>query len=1169
MNYRKIGTRKRLQSHVMHLLLRWGGISASAFSTLFRRISLYVYIALLASLLSAYLLRNVSNWDFPLSGEFLTSPFHSEILKRSIGVWDEHFGLGFSNTLGSTGMAPYAGVYSGAMWITNNIVNTFFQDLGAAYFLNLVFSISLLSAGVYWVLDHLKWPNRNIPATLFISLSLVLIIHSTDFFLGSASSAGRFIAGQGLLLIAFIQYRQLSSLEFGKAASASTIPLALTLATLLLVFNPYFLAFTLLIGIQGAAEFVRSHEKRTKVAIFYAKILAISIALMVLVYGYVWLPPILSPGSTLMSGAVGRHDSPMQYPLVDLLRFFNNPAPDHFGWLGTWLQFGLAIFGIVLALRSPAMRWVRIDLLCIAIFVFLAKGSASPFPEVNQWLHVNIPFLRLLGSGYPYFGLVYTLLIYYLIYGLTRAFDISKKQWPNLGVVAVWVVIIGATLVSIFRTDAYLSGDFGGRVQSIEYPSEYYTFKRTAEQDMRIGRAYYFPDLGGRIGMDYVYSPTYTSRPMDCCYDLPFSSVFPIGIGWSNFNKYSGYYGQTMDFLMNHVQNADQLARVLSSSGTRYAVFDLSLKKTSAANYRMSAVRDQVRTSSLFVFKPALSNAYIEVYENLLWQHASSAASSLTVSTDDPNVFLDAARDALGKVDSPIVVAGAITLQGVKKLKDENILKNVLLYNSDDLGLMLDLIRSQYEMRPDANTMSSTGVSGWNTNNQVYQTQVTGKHGGRFIGRYPVATSSNDSHTSYYANISPGVSYSLYIRAMVSPDSGRVIVHVNNEKRQLDLRSKGYVGLQWFNLGGVSGASGKLKVEIESLDAGYLKRIDVMALVPRQVVTESSAIMKILFADINIERIEKTDYLEWKRLSQGANFNLTTEQVLGEKTQISPKKLSVTHHDFELHEDFDSFAESVGQESYNLVASRDENLASWSRYFPEKKFQRISGGGDYEFHASLGADAGTYSLGYEIESCQPFSNLSLNLKTIFVTADRSIQIFVSDNALSWLRVSTLVSDENNIIDLGPFVQGKRKVFLKLVYEKPNKGAVSPLLSDLRLHGVAGGEGMNCLQNLREAKPISPAVISPQQNNGHVATPYVALIDNSYDNNLRMNGISPLNVGYGFAAFPITNVRMQTDSKNELEYRYRILICISATVYLLLWITLFWGIYQRGIRRTKK
>ena len=428
----------------------------------------FLCIAVIAGLLAAFELHNVNNWDYPLSGEYFISPFHGEILQRSLNIWDEHFGLGFSNLLNSPGEAEYAAGYSGAMWVVGNVLNTLFQWIGAAYFLNLVASIFLLAAGVYWSLTNFQTTSKSAINNVLLSIAIVILIQSTDFLISAAGSAGRFLAGQGLILFAFLQYRKLSRFDFQYTYSINyLILLALSLATLLLFLNAYFLALALLVAFQGIILCVwTAGKRRNKIVIHYAKILTIFIVLMFIVYGYVIAPSFHSTGNEMMSGLVGRHDSPMQIPLIDLLRFFNNPISDRFWWAVIWIQFGLAFFGIVLAMFSSGMRrWAIVDLLTIIIFLFLAKGSAPPFPEVNHWLHVNIPFLRLMGSGYPYFGVVYTLLIYYLIYGLSHAYDISKKRLSCTGEYVAWLGILAFIIMAVVRNDAFLSCDFRGCIR--------------------------------------------------------------------------------------------------------------------------------------------------------------------------------------------------------------------------------------------------------------------------------------------------------------------------------------------------------------------------------------------------------------------------------------------------------------------------------------------------------------------------------------------------------------------------------------------------------------------------------------------------------------------------------------------------------------------------------
>lgn len=1136
----------------------------------------YFLIALIVTCLATFLLHNVGNLNYPLSGEFLTSPFHGEILKRSLNVWDERFGLGFSNLLNSSSAAPYAAAYSGAMWVSNNVLNAFFQFVGNAFFINQVVSLLLLTVGVYGILTDFRPNSRNVVVAVFLSVAISAIIHSADMFTDSAGSAGRFVAGQGLMLIAFLQYRNLLRSGFCNIYSInSLIPLVLSLSTLLLIFNPYFLALMLMIGIQGVVEYVLEAGKRVRVVIDYAKLLAIFITLILVIYGYVVAPPFLSAANTLMSGMVGRHDSPMAYSLINVLRFGNNPIRDSFGWAGIWLQFGLALLGIILAMFSSRMkRWVGIDLFVIIIFLFLSKGSATPFPEINHWLHVNIPFLRMMGSGYSYFGVIYTLLIYYLIFGICSFLGAIEKKLPRVGEYIGFALITVVLVVAIFRNDAYLSGDFGGRVQSIEYPGEYYDFKQIAERDMQIGRSYYFPDEGAQIGSDYKFSP---AHPLGCCFDLPFSSVFPININWSNFNNntsYSGYYGQTMAFLMKHSHSGDEIAHILTAADTKYAVFDMSLKQTSSAAERMLAVKDQVRTSKSFEFRSALSNRYLEVYENKQWRPFSLETQSITLGTDDPSIFLMAAKAGTSLAKDSIVVSGAITLSKAMELKGNNNLSKILLYNSDERGLMLDMIRTRYEIKPDANFLSSDGQS-WYTNNRGYQFQHTERYGGRFIGQYPIAAISDGVRVSYRAKILPHIKNRLFVRALVSPNSGRVGVYVNGEKRLLNLHSSEYVGIQWFDLGDVISLTGKADIEIESLDAGQAKVIDVLSLIPEKQLIESLEMMRNLFSGIQIDRVEKADYLRWKQTNAADDLKMATAQ---DGSQIKPKRITIARQHFKLHDDFDHFGDGAGGGSINLAEQEYAENISLGPSAKDRNFLRTYNGIQHGFVASADIGAGTYSLEYELLACQPFSELTLNLRTAYVSAASPLYVYVSNNASTWAKIETRTSDEegNKVLDLSEFARGKKKIYIKMSYEKLKEVPGSIYLMDLVIRGMAGKENMNCesppvVESKNEShfprsKPdgglLFPKVGGAESLQGKPTGKSVIVINKAFDPNWRMDGAHPFNINYGFSAFVTDDANPFHEPIHGWQDKYRILLFCSLGVYLFLWFALIWNSYRR-------
>lgn len=1145
-------------------------------AVLLRRASPFFFILLIVNCAVAFLLRNVSHLNYPLNGEFLTSPFHGEILEASLKVWNDHFGLGFSNLLNSQGAAPYASGFSGAYCVASYVLNAIFQHIGNAFYINQVASLFLLAIGVYWILKNFRFRYQNhVVTTVLLTAAITLIIHSSDMIIVSSESGGRFLAGQGLMLIAFIQIRRLSQLKFCNIYSAdSLIPLVLSLSTLLLVFNQYFLALALMVGIQGLLEFVLRSEKICTV-VNYTKLLVIFFTLIIVVLGYLVVPVLFSSVNQLMISEVGRHDSPMPNALLDLLRFTNNPIHDRFGWVGIWLQFSLAFLGIILAIFSSKMRrWAIIDLLLILIFLFLAKGSASPLQEINHWLHVNIPFLRMMGSSYPYLGIIYTLLIYYLIYGVCAALNLIDKNLPRMSAFVAFSVVASILAVAVFRNDAYLSGDFGGRVQSIEYPIEYYEFKTIAEKKMQIGRAYYFPDEGAQISSDYQFSPVHPYRHMACCFDLPFSSSFPIEINWSNFNKTSGYYGQTMAFLMKHSHSGDEIAHILSAADTKYAVFDMSLKQTSSAAERMLAVRDQVRTSKSFEFRSAISNRYLEVYENKQWRPFSLETQSITLGTDDPSIFLMAAKAGTSLAKDSIVVSGAIILSEAMKLKGNNNLNKILLYNSDERGSMLDMIRTRYEIKPDANFLSSDGQS-WFTYNRLYQVQHTEKYGGRFIGQHPIAAISDGVRVSYRAKILPHIKNRLFVRALVSPNSGRVVVYVNGEKRLLNLHSSEYVGIQWFDLGDVISLTGKADIKIESLDAGQAKVIDVLSLIPEKQLIESLKMMRNLFSGIQIDRVEKADYLRWKQTNAADDLKMATAQ---DGSQIKPKRITIARQHFKLHDDFDHFGDGAGGDSINLTEREYAENISLGPSAKDRNFLRTYNGIQHGFVASADIGAGTYSLEYELLACQPFSELTLNLRTAYVSAASPLYVYVSDNASTWAKIETRTSDEegNKVLDLSEFARGKKKIYIKMSYEKLKEVPGSIYLMDLVIRGMAGKENMNCesppvVESKNEShfprsKPdgglLFPKVGGAESLQGKPTGKSVIVINKAFDPNWRMDGAHPFNINYGFSAFVTDDANPFHEPIHGWQDKYRILLFCSLGFYLFLWFALIWNSYRR-------
>lgn len=1127
----------------------------------------FLLLATIIYFLTSFLFRNISNFNHPLGGEFLTSPFHFEILKRSLSVWDGHFGLGFSNLMGNSGEAQYAAAYSGAMWVTTNTLNSLFQSTGYAYFCNQLFNLFLLGTGIYSLINLFQTHRQSLLKNLIFTIAILLIVHSTDYFIGWAPSAGRFPAGHGLLLIALSQYRRRSRIRMDESRwIGRLLPLALCLATLLLVFNPFFVAFIIFVIVQGIFSCGTVQEECKQTFLEHTIIIALAITITVLMYGYVMAPSFFS-SATLISGVIGRHDSPMQYSPVDILRFFNNATAGHFSWGGAWLQSSLAAFGLGLALfKKKFKRPALIDLLSVALFIFLAKGSTQPYPEINHWLHVHVPLMKILGSGYPYLGIIYSIFIYYLVFGISCASTYASERLPRAWAYAPAFFAVLLAALAVFRNNAYLSGDFGGRVQPIYYPNGYYEFKNHAEREMIKGRAYYFPDMGARIGMDYTCSPSHPARPMDCCYDLPFSSVFPVNTSWSNFNKYSGYYGQTMQFLMTHVRNPDELAGIMADTGTRYLVFDRSLKSTAAAWPRMAAIRDLVRTGSQFVYSSDLSNPTIEVYLNQRWgPHVGpKRINELGLATDEPKIFLN--EHVLRRLNSPgqqTLPSGAVTLENVLMLNQAGKIKYIFDHNSDETGMMLDLIHRKYEIGINSDDLHSDGAQSWFTYNQAYQIQDTAIHGGRFIGGNPIASFSGSAKANYYKHVSPNTRYRLFARAMVAPDSGRVLLSAGRMSRKLDLRSKGFVGIQWFDLGEITNASGNIRVQVIALDKGYLKRIDTLSLIPKTEFESNKRLMEEIRSKVEVVKIIEPEFLSWLAARNENKISFpATEQDLA----IKPVNLSVLRHNFSLNEYFDIFSSNFLHNTYNL-GPHSKHTATAPGLPRDRSFRRNYGGANPRYNASTDVSSGTYSLSYQLEACQPFSELTLDLKTAFLTKSDPVKIYTSGDAVSWALAKTLTSDGNNSIELSPMVRGIKRVFVKISHDKLNPSPNSILITQLSFHGVAGNPKMNC--DLKNTTNTEASVTKEKQAGAHTSFRgddparqgehyadttgmNMFVYDFGYDKNWLAGNVAPINVGYGFSGFLTSSGADTLKPVHSWSVKYLLLIAVAAGSYLLLW-----------------
>jgi hypothetical protein len=403
-------------------------------------------------------------------------------------------------------------------------------------------------------------------------------------------------------------------------------------------------------------------------------------------------------------------------------------------------------------------------------------------------------------------------------------------------------------------------------------------------------------------------------------------------------------------------------------------------------------------------------------------------------------------------------------------------------------------------------------------------------------------------------------------------------VSVNGINKIINLRSDGYVGLQWFNLGDVKDPAGKFAIDIESLDVGRIKVIDEVVLIPESKLNSAMEVMHELLAGLKVDRLEKNDYLQWKKSTVMEDHRRVNQ--IQKKDEIRPKKLSIIGHHFKLHDNFDFFVENTGPELINLREQKFEQPTSLTRAIQDHNFLRFYGGIHQLYMASADVGAGTYSLFYEIFSCKAISELTLGLRTAYVSSLEPIQIYGSNDAISWAKIRTITSDNeaDGIVNLSSFASGKKKIYIKIDYVKVKESPNSVYLTDIVIQGKAGDEEMHCsLPDSKNAQ--SPNTIkqtkyinAPYSRDGwltqlprsdgsveimgvHDKLPGILVINKSFDPNFRLGDIHPFNIGYGYSGFVKSGINNIV--RHDWQIKYRALLYVSLGFYLLILLIFIW------------
>jgi len=148
----------------------------------------------------------------------------------------------------------------------------------------------------------------------------------------------------------------------------------------------------------------------------------------------------------------------------------------------------IPLFVFLAPVLKPKKKAVGFWLLVGLIGIFLAKGSAEPFPAVYQWLFVNIPGFSLFRDSSKFFfliGLSFTVLFAITIDEILKTIN----RFPKAGLL-FFVFLIGYIFI---LTGPVLKGEMTGTFSKPAFEKEYTALTALFEKDQTFSRILWIP----------------------------------------------------------------------------------------------------------------------------------------------------------------------------------------------------------------------------------------------------------------------------------------------------------------------------------------------------------------------------------------------------------------------------------------------------------------------------------------------------------------------------------------------------------------------------------------------------------------------------------------------------------------------------------------------------
>lgn len=809
--------------------------------------------------------RNVDSLHIVSAGEF-RNPFFPEIIFfKSIFLWDDSFSLGFNNFFGEN-RAEYA--IHQPLFVFNNFLDLIFSKLGGIFFSTQYLSLIILSYTTYKVIKFLKF-NLSDFEIYILSFFLVIIYYGAAFSIGNIQSGAKYLLVQSLSLLVLISFINI----FIELKRNNYYFFFIYLYILGLIFSPFYIVLILFFFLYTFIDIVYK-KKKTNLNSFFKIWLLILISLFLShglsIYSIIFESNNLSP-------VLNRHDIPLPISTFQILDLFPNSF------------FNSLIFSIIAFIGFFKFLFFKnksvLHLVLFIIFFGLSHGSSGYLSEINIFIHQNIKFMSFFGSTYPYTSIVINYLIIFGIFGFVLIYVFLKNFISTYKLILLFSLL---PFLFIVNNPNLISGNYGGKINSYNYPDDYFDFKKRAEKYSLNTRFYYFPDNNFIVPDDYNYSK---KNKINCCYSYPFVNTFPIDIKWSNFQISTGSYSKYMNFYMSKIKSIHEIIFFMNSTNTSHLVFDTNVENVSKSRVFENILSMVKNNSAYFQLDEFLSNKSILVFK-LKNTEFKKINTNINLLSSNLNNLKNMVSDS--QLNQSFVFIKDLDENIFTNLAKSNLINEIYLYETNFHNFYLDLISNDNSIIPFNINKNGSG-SHWSTYNNYYQeTGVIKKSGDLFLEKKPSFSVFAEKPLSYKVSFDNNDNY-IFIRAYVSPTSGKIKVNFNDQSKVINLTSKIFEGFHWFKLNIKRKNNSKINIDIYPEDKNMYSIIDSVFMSSKEKFDKN---FDKFMSNINSIKIKSNDkhFSDWLS-GHEKNYNLS-------------KIIKISNKNFEYNENFSSFMSS-------------------------------------------------------------------------------------------------------------------------------------------------------------------------------------------------------------------------------------------------------------------